>query len=109
MRLQHKIVLVTAATRGIGLACVEACAQEGARVFLAARSLERGEQVVQALRGQGLQVQAVYSDATQPETLSCVVEDVVHKAGRLDVLVNNFGFDRSICKRSLCPIFVTSF
>jgi NAD(P)-dependent dehydrogenase (short-subunit alcohol dehydrogenase family) len=109
MRLQQKIVLVTAATRGIGLACVEACAREGAQVFLAARDLQRGEQAAAGLCKQGLQVQAVYSDAARPETLSAVVEDVVHKAGRLDVLVNNFGFDRSICKRSLCPIFVTSF
>lgn len=91
MRLQQKIVLVTAATRGIGLACVEACAREGAQVFLAARDLQRGEQVASGLCKQGLRVQAVYSDATRPETLSPVVEDVVHKAGRIDVLVNNFG------------------
>ena len=39
MRLQQKVVLVTAATRGIGLACVKACAKEGAQVYLAARDL----------------------------------------------------------------------
>lgn len=91
MRLQQKIVLVTAATRGIGLACVEACAREGAQVFLAARDLQRGERAAAELCRRGLQVQAVYSDAAIPETFSSVVEEVVHKAGRLDVLVNNFG------------------
>lgn len=91
MRLQQKIVLVTAATRGIGLACVEACAAEGAQVFLAARDMQRGETVCSTLRKQGLQVQSVYCDAARPETLSSVVEDVIHQAGHLDVLVNNFG------------------
>ena len=39
MRLQDKVVLVTASTRGIGLAIVKKCAAEGARVYMAARDL----------------------------------------------------------------------
>ena len=37
MRLKDKVVLVTASTRGIGLAIVKACAKEGAIVYMAAR------------------------------------------------------------------------
>ena len=37
MRLKEKIVLVTASTRGIGLAIVKKCATEGAQVYMAAR------------------------------------------------------------------------
>ena len=40
MKLKNKIVLITASTRGIGLACVKACAKEGATVYMAARNLE---------------------------------------------------------------------
>ena len=40
MRLKDKVVIVTASTRGIGLAAAKACAREGAVVFFAAR--ERG-------------------------------------------------------------------
>ena len=36
MRLENKVVLITASTRGIGLACVKACAKEGAIVYMAA-------------------------------------------------------------------------
>ena len=43
MRLQDKVILVTASTRGIGLAVVKKCAQEGARVYMAARDLERAQ------------------------------------------------------------------
>lgn len=41
MRLEGKVVLITASTRGIGLACVERFAREGAKVYMGARNLER--------------------------------------------------------------------
>ena len=40
MKLKDKVVLITASTRGIGLACVKACAKEGATVYMAARNPE---------------------------------------------------------------------
>ena len=87
MRLKDKVVLVTASTRGIGLAIVKKCAGEGARVYMAARNLDRAQEIADALRG----VKCVYNDATNPETFSSMVENVVQHAGRIDVLVNNFG------------------
>lgn len=87
MRLKDKVILVTASTRGIGLSIVKKCAQEGARVYMAARDLERAQEIAELLSG----VKCVYNDATKPETFSTMVEDVVRDAGRIDVLVNNFG------------------
>lgn len=49
MRLKNKVVLVTAPSRGIGLACVKACAKEGAAVYMAARNLEQAQQIVDTL------------------------------------------------------------
>lgn len=91
MKLKNKTVLITASTRGIGLATVKACAREGALVYLAARDPERGEQTAAQLRSQGLAVRYVYNDAAKPESFSTMVEETVRDAGRLDVLVNNFG------------------
>ena len=91
MRLQNKVVLVTAATRGIGLACVEACAKEGAIVYMAARSEERARKAADPLVSAGLRVRHVYNDADVPESFASMVEDVVSLEGRIDVLVNNFG------------------
>ena len=87
MRLRDKVILVTASTRGIGLAIVKKCAEEGAKVFMAARDLERAQQIANAMKN----VKCVYNDATKPETFSSMVEEVVQDAGRIDVLVNNFG------------------
>lgn len=87
MRLKDKVVLITASTRGIGLACVKACAKEGAKVYMAARNVERAQEIANTLNG----VKCVYNDAMKPETFTSMVEDVVKDAGRIDVLVNNFG------------------
>ena len=87
MRLKDKVILVTASTRGIGLAIVKKCASEGAKVYMAARNLEQAQKIACTLDG----VKCVYNDATKPETFSSMVEEVVQDAGRIDVLVNNFG------------------
>ena len=87
MRLNDRVILVTASTRGIGLAIVKKCAEEGARVYMAARDPERAHQIANTLHN----VKCVYNDATKPETFFSMVDDVVRDAGRIDVLVNNFG------------------
>ncbi len=91
MRLQGKVVLVTASTRGIGLATVEACAKEGAVVYMAARNLERAAERAKEFNNQGYIVKTVYNDAYQKETYQSMVDEVIKNEGRLDVLVNNFG------------------
>ncbi len=91
MRLKNKVVLVTASTRGIGLAIVRACAGEGAVVYMAARDTELARREADKLNALGCCVRWVYHDAGKAETFSSMVEAVVTEAGRLDVLVNNFG------------------
>ena len=87
MRLKDKVVLVTASTRGIGLASVKACAKEGASVYMAARNMDQAQEIANTLNG----VKCVYNDATKPNTFITMVDDVINDAGRIDVLVNNFG------------------
>ena len=87
MRLMDKVVLITASTRGIGLACVKKSAEEGAAVYMAARNMKRAQDIANTLPG----VKCVYHDATKPETFTSMIESVLSDAGRLDVLVNNFG------------------
>ena len=91
MRLKGKVILVTASTRGIGLAIVRACAKEGGIVCMAARDLVRAQEIADQLLSEGCRVHCVYNDATKPETFLSMVEETVKKAGRIDVLVNNFG------------------
>ena len=91
MKLKNKIVLITASTRGIGLACVKACAREGAVVYMAARNLELAKEEADKLISQGYKVKCVYNDASKPESYITMTQDVIKDAGRIDVLINNFG------------------
>ena len=54
---------------------------------MAARDMERAQEIAKTIP----RAKCVYNDATKPETFSSMVEDVVQDAGRIDVLVNNFG------------------
>ena len=91
MRLENKVILITASTRGIGLACVKACAKEGAIVYMAARNLEAAEKIANELNAQGHCVKYVYNDASKPESFVSMIQEVVENEGHIDVLVNNFG------------------
>ena len=91
MRLKDKVILVTASTRGIGLAIVKACAKEGGIVYMAARDQGRAHTIADQLNAAGGRVHCVYNDATKPETFHSMVDETVRLAGRIDVLVNNFG------------------
>lgn len=91
MRLNNKVVLITASTRGIGLACVKACAKEGAIVYMAARNLELAKEISDDLNSQGYNVKYVYNDASKRETFVSMINEVIFNEGHLDVLVNNFG------------------
>lgn len=91
MRLQNKVVIITASTRGIGFACAKACAAEGARVYLAARNMASAETRAKELRDAGFWAKAVYNDASKPETFTSLAREVAEDAGGIDVLVNNFG------------------
>lgn len=87
MQLKNKVILVTASTRGIGLAIVKKCAREGAKVYMAARDLKRAQEITDTVEN----TKCVYNDATRPETFASMVDAVIRDAGRIDVLVNNFG------------------
>lgn len=91
MRLEGKVVLVTASTRGIGLAITKACAKEGAIVYMAARNLEKADALIKEFTESGYRVKSVYNDAYKKETYETMVKEVIEKEGKIDVLVNNFG------------------
>ena len=91
MKLNNKVAVVTASTRGIGLACVQRLAKEGALVYMAARNVERAQEIADELNGQGCNVKVVYNDASKKETYQTMVDEVIKNEGKIDVLVNNFG------------------
>ena len=91
MKLKNKVALVTAATKGIGLASAEKLAENGAIVYIAARNEELANEVIANIKEKGGIAKFVYFNAREVETYTAMVEEVVKNEGRLDILVNNYG------------------
>ena len=62
-KLENKVALVTASTRGIGYAIAETFAREGAIVYMACRNLEVANEKAAALNAEGCTVKTVYFEA----------------------------------------------
>lgn len=90
-KLENKVALVTSATKGIGLACAIKLAKQGARVAMGVRRMDAAQEICSRYQKEGCDMFPVYFDATQQESYASMVEDAVKEAGRIDILVNNFG------------------
>jgi 3-oxoacyl-[acyl-carrier protein] reductase len=86
--LGGKVGLVTAASRGLGLATAAALAAEGARVAICGRDPER---LNAAAAGIGPEALALQADVTEPDAPARLVAATVERFGRLDILVANAG------------------
>ena len=89
--LANKTAIVTAASRGIGLAIAEKLVEEGAVVYMAVRDSEKNRQLTARLHEQNENFRSVFYDAFDFATYAPMIQEVVQDAGHLDILVNNFG------------------
>jgi len=94
-KLNGRVALVTGGGRGIGLACVEALAEAGARVIIADRDATLADEGRSVLRAKGSDAEVVIMDVTDPARVTAVADEVVSRQGRIDILVNNAGIARS--------------
>ena len=94
-KLTGRVALVTGGGRGIGLACVEALAEAGAKVIIADNDSAVAEEGRASLRERKLDAEVVRLDVTDSSRVAQVADDVVSRHGRIDVLVNNAGIARS--------------
>ena len=94
-KLTGRTALVTGGGGAIGLACVEALAEAGAKVIIADRDAASAGQGHAALRAKGYDTEVVVMDVTAPDRVTEVADDVVARHGRIDILVNNAGIARS--------------
>ena len=92
MELQDKVVIVTGASSGIGLEIVKTLAAAGARIALAARSMEKLEKAATDLAAAGASAIIVPTDVTREADCRALVHATRDTFGRIDVLVNNAGF-----------------
>lgn len=89
--LRGRVALVTASSKGLGLACARAFAAEGARVAICGRGEEAVRSAETALADGGAEVLAMVEDVTDPAAPARLVDATVERFGSLDVLVANAG------------------
>jgi 3-oxoacyl-[acyl-carrier protein] reductase len=86
-RLKEKVAIITGAAKGIGFATAQRFAEEGAIVILADMNLE-------SVKGAAAQIpnaQAYAMNVTDRASIQAVVDQVMQKHGRIDILINNAG------------------
>ncbi|CAD2071369.1 3-oxoacyl-ACP reductase [Jeotgalicoccus coquinae] len=96
MKLKDKAVIITGGAGGIGSGMAKAMAKEGAKVAIVDLNEEQGNAVLSELQEISPDSMFIKADLTEREKLHEIVDTVVEKYGKLDVLVNNAHASRQV-------------
>ncbi|MBR5955068.1 MAG: SDR family oxidoreductase [Bacteroidales bacterium] len=88
---RDKVVIITGASSGIGLASAKLFGSLGAKVVMAARSLEKMQALAHEVSDNQDDVLCVRCDVTVEDDCRSLIEQTVGRFGRIDILVNNAG------------------
>lgn len=104
LSLKGKVVIITGASSGFGASAAKLFSQEGCKVVLAARRLDRLEEMAKEIRANGGEVLPLFMDVSQPAQIDAMVKSTIDAFGRIDILFNNAGFGRLDWFEALDPI-----
>lgn len=91
MDVKGSVVVITGGGTGIGAAVAKNLAEDGAKVVLAGRRIERLEQTVKEIKETGNEAIAVQTDVTKEEDQSKLMDKAIKTFGSLDVVLANAG------------------
>jgi 3-oxoacyl-[acyl-carrier protein] reductase len=92
LELRDKVAIVGGASKGLGRACAEVLAEEGASVMMCSRSRGDLERAAEEIRGRTRAEVSIFAgDLEQHDTIRALVAETIARYRRLDVLVNNSG------------------
>ncbi|MEE9161195.1 MAG: SDR family oxidoreductase [Gammaproteobacteria bacterium] len=93
-RLEHKTVVITGASSGIGESIATTFAREGANVVVNYNSSkEKAEYIVKQIIGAGGKAVAIRADVADPNDVSFLIQEALSELGQIDIWVNNTGAD----------------
>jgi NAD(P)-dependent dehydrogenase (short-subunit alcohol dehydrogenase family) len=87
------VVLITGCNSGFGFHASLTFARQGHDVFATVRTLERAQPLRAAAEDEGLELHVLHLDVRDVESVDAAVAEVMERAGRIDVLVNNAGIE----------------
>lgn len=90
-KLENRAAIVTGATSGMGRAIAVLFAKEGASLIINGRNQERGQQLVEEIRGFGARAEFAAGDVASYQTNRCLVQACLDRFGSVDVVVANAG------------------
>ncbi|MGB2827819.1 MAG: SDR family NAD(P)-dependent oxidoreductase [Dehalococcoidales bacterium] len=96
MKFKDKVTLVTGGACGLGRAITQCFAREGALVIILDKAEEEAGNTAREIESQGGKAVALKVDATQGQEVINVVDKIAEKWGRIDILVNNIGWNECI-------------
>ena len=94
LQLKHKVALVMAGSKGLGRACAETLATEGAHVCICARNKEELEKTASSIRektGNSQEIMPMVTDLTHADQVEAMISAAATHFGTIDILVNNAG------------------
>ncbi|WP_338470177.1 SDR family oxidoreductase [Niallia sp. XMNu-256] len=92
-RLQHKNIIITGASSGVGRSLAEKCAENGANLILLARRLDVLKEIQTDLQTRySVSVRIFKLDVSDTDEVKNVFGQIIKEIGQIDVLVNNAGF-----------------
>lgn len=93
--MDQKVILVTGASRGIGREIARVLAKEGNQVIANYyKSEERAKGLQKELKNLGYEIDIFQCDVSKREQVKAMIDFVIKKYGKIDVLVNNAGIDQ---------------
>ncbi|MBH8551115.1 SDR family oxidoreductase [Nostocaceae cyanobacterium CENA357] len=97
--LKNQIILITGASSGIGNACAKIFAREGAKLILAARRLERLQQLANTLSKEfSVEIHLLQLDVRDRIAVEFAISNLPSAWSKIDILINNAGLSRGLDK-----------
>jgi len=97
MDLKNSVAVVTGGNGGLGQRICHALASAGANIAVVyAQSANEAGAVADEMRKHSVEAQAFQCDLTQPAQIQWLVDDVVKRFGRLDILINDAAYNKAI-------------
>ena len=93
--MKNKVAVITGGNGTLGSAFAKGLAEVGVTVFILGRNAEKSDAKIQEFKKLGLEIQAITCDVLDEASVNVAVEEVLQKAGKVDILINGAGGNMS--------------